>query len=218
MTTDDPGDEGGGTATRLTRTLSGGRTARSEDRRAEIVQAALEVIAERGYRGASMAAVAERVGLTQQGLLHHFPSKDALLTAVLEARDQWDMASAALLSTTAWPLEMLASLVEYNATRPGIVQVFTVLAGDSVTEDHPARPFFRDRYGTVRARAAMSLRAEYGDELPSGLTPEQAAPLLIAVMDGLQVQWLHDPESVDMAAAFRAFVGLLEGRPRPDDA
>jgi AcrR family transcriptional regulator len=63
---------------------------RSEERRAEIVRAALEVIAERGYRGASLAAVAERVGLTQQGLLHHFPTKDALLVAVLEERDKWD--------------------------------------------------------------------------------------------------------------------------------
>jgi AcrR family transcriptional regulator len=187
----------------------GGRATRSEDRRAEIIQAALETIAERGYRGTSLAAVAERVGLTQQGLFHYFPTKEALLIAVLEVRDQWDMASAALHGT-AWPLEMLADLVEYNATRPGVVQVFTVLADDSVTEDHPAREFFKDRYRMVREQAVESLRGEYGDELPGGLTPEQAAPLLIAVMDGLQVQWLHDPEAVDMAEAFRAFVGLLE--------
>ena len=63
---------------------------RSEERRAEIVRAALEVIAERGYRGASLAAVAERVGLTQQGLLHHFPTKEALLVAVMDGLQyQW---------------------------------------------------------------------------------------------------------------------------------
>lgn len=185
-----------------------GRTTRNEDRRAEIIQAALEVIAERGYRGASLAAVAERVGLTQQGLLHYFPTKEALLIAVLEVRDQWDMASAALAGS-AWPMEMMASLVEYNATRPGIVQVFTVLAGDSVTEDHPARAYFKDRYHRVRQHAVESLRSEYGDELRGGLTPEQAAPLLIAIMDGLQVQWLHDPEAVDIPTAFRDFVRLL---------
>jgi AcrR family transcriptional regulator len=189
-----------------------GRATRNEDRKAEIIQAALEVIAERGYRGASLAAVAERVGLTQQGLLHYFPTKEALLIAVLEIRDQWDMASAALAGS-AWPMEMMASLVEYNATRPGIVQVFTVLAGDSVTEDHPAREYFKDRYRWVRHNAVESLRNEYGDELPGGLTPEQAAPLLIAIMDGLQVQWLHDPEAVDMPASFRDFVKLLT----PDD-
>ncbi|MEU1623717.1 TetR/AcrR family transcriptional regulator [Streptomyces sp. NPDC005722] len=186
-----------------------GRAVRNEDRRAEIVRAALEVIAERGYRGATLAAVAERAGLTQQGLLHHFPGKEALLVAVLEVRDRWDMASAALHGT-AWPMEMVAGLVEYNATRPGVVQVFTVLAGDSVTEGHPARGYFRDRYARVRGWAADSLRAEYGDTLPGGLTPEQAAPLLVAVMDGLQLQWLHDPGAVDMAAVFRHFVALLD--------
>ncbi|MEU4094163.1 TetR/AcrR family transcriptional regulator [Streptomyces sp. NPDC026673] len=185
-----------------------GRAVRNEDRKAEIIQAALEVIAERGYRGASLAAVAERVGLTQQGLLHYFPTKEALLIAVLEVRDRWDMASAALHGT-AWPMEMVANLVEYNATRPGVVQVFTVLAGDSVTEDHPAREYFKDRYTRVRRWAADSLRSEYGETLPGGLTPEQAAPLLVAVMDGLQLQWLHDPESVDMPAVFRHFVTLL---------
>lgn len=185
------------------------RAARSEDRRAEIIRAALEVIAERGYRGTSMAAVAERVGLTQQGLLHYFPAKEALLIAALQLRDQWDTASAARHGT-AWPMETLADLVEYNTTRPGVVQVFAVLAGDSVTEDHPARAFFKDRYRTTRQWIADSLRAEYGDELACGLTPAQAAPLLIAVMDGLQMQWLHEPEAVDMAEAFRAFVALLE--------
>lgn len=186
-----------------------GRATRNEDRKAEIIQAALEVISERGYRGASLAAVAERVGLTQQGLLHYFPTKEALLIAVLEIRDQWDMASAALTGSTVWPMEMLINLVEYNSTRPGIVQVFTVLAGDSVTEDHPAQEYFKDRYRWVRENAVESLRAEYGDVLPGGLTPEQAAPLLVAVMDGLQVQWLHDPESVDMTRSMRDFARLL---------
>src|SRR3954452_23736417 len=100
---------------------------RSEERRAEIVRAALEVIAERGYRGATLGAVAERVGLTQQGLLHYFPTKEALLIAVLAERDQWDTGSARRAESAAWSLDLLASLVEYNAMRPGIVQTFSAL-------------------------------------------------------------------------------------------
>jgi hypothetical protein len=104
---------------------------------------------------------------------------------------------------------VVANLVEYNATRPGIVQAFTVLVGDSVTEDHPAREYFRERYEQVREGGAEALRAEYGDRLPGGLTPERAATLLAAVVDGLQVQWLLDPTRVDMVAAFRDFLALL---------
>ncbi|KPI14148.1 transcriptional regulator, TetR family [Actinobacteria bacterium OK006] len=181
-----------------------GTRARSEERRAEIVRAALEVIAERGYRGASMASVAERVGLTQQGLLHYFPTKEALLVAVLKERDQWDA-----VPDTQWRVDLLASLVEYNAMRPGIIQTFSALLGESVTEGHPAREYFTERYARVRASMAAVLRAEYGERLPNGLTPERTAPLLVAVMDGLQFQWLLDPESVDMPGAFRDFLALL---------
>lgn len=182
--------------------------ARSAERRAEIVLAALEVIAERGYRGASLAAVAERVGLTQQGLLHHFPTKEALLVAVLKERDRWDA-----IPDTRWRVDLLTALVEYNAMRPGVIQTFSALLGESVTEGHPARGYFGERYARVRAGMARALRAEYGDRLPNGLTPERTAPLLVAVMDGLQYQWLLDPESVDMPGAFRDFLTLLGERP-----
>ncbi|MCT9083242.1 TetR/AcrR family transcriptional regulator [Streptomyces fulvoviolaceus] len=181
---------------------------RSEERRAAIVTAALEVIAERGYRGASLAAVAERVGLTQQGLLHYFPTKDALLVAVLEERDRWDA-----VPTRPLRLDLLASLVEYNAMRPGIIQTFSALLGESVTEEHPTRGYFTERYAQVRAGMAEVLRAEYGDRLPNGLTPEHTAPLLVAVMDGLQYQWLLDPDAVDMPGAFRDFLTLLGENP-----
>ncbi|MFH8606134.1 TetR/AcrR family transcriptional regulator [Streptomyces sp. NPDC018029] len=180
--------------------------ARGEERRAEILRAAFEVIAERGYRGATLGAVAERVGLTQQGLLHHFPTKEALLVAVLEARDQWDAVPRA-----EWRLDLLGSLVEYNAMRPGIVQTFSALLGESVTDGHPARAFFAGRYEAVRESFAAVLRAEYGDRLPGGLTPEAAAPLMVAVMDGLQYQWLLAPDTVDMPGAFRDFLRLLGG-------
>ncbi|WP_044473486.1 helix-turn-helix domain-containing protein, partial [Streptomyces turgidiscabies] len=56
-------------------------------RREEILAAALEVFAERGYRRASIDAVAERAGLTRQGVLHYFPSKKRLLHALLQRRE-----------------------------------------------------------------------------------------------------------------------------------
>ncbi|MFE1547431.1 TetR/AcrR family transcriptional regulator [Streptomyces sp. NPDC058718] len=183
--------------------------ARSEERRAEILRAALEVIAERGYRGATLGSVAERVGLTQQGLLHYFPTKETLLIAVLEERDRWDTSGGR--DRENWRLDLLESLVEYNAMRPGIVQTFSALLGESVTDEHPAREFFTERYGQVRSSMADVLRLEFGERLPSGLTPERAAPLLTAVLDGLQYQWLLDPSAVDMPDAFRDFLRLLRG-------
>jgi len=187
------------------------RRARPEERRAEILTAARDVFAERGYRGASLAAVADRVGLTQQGVLHYFPSKDALLIEVLRRRDAMDKATDANEPTGLHDVERL---VAFNATQPGIVQSFTVLSAESVTENHPAKPFFVDRYRDVRARIGEAIRAEVGDDLPAGLDAEGAASLLIAVMDGLQVQWLLSPDEVDMAPLAGKFVALLRGQPR----
>src|SRR5215467_907739 len=53
-------------------------------RRDEILDEATRLFAERGYEGASMADLAERVGLRKASLFHHFPSKDVLYAAVLE--------------------------------------------------------------------------------------------------------------------------------------
>ena len=184
-------------------------SARGQVRRDEIVRAAVEVIAERGYRGASLAAVAEKVGLSQQGLLHYFPSKEDLLIGVLQFREQTDTGGR---DTIAEPMSMAATMgvVDANAHREAIVRTFSALLGESVTGDHPAAEYFRLRYRRVREALTATLRQEWGDRLPSGLTPEEAAPLVIAIMDGLQFQWLHEPETFDMPAAFRAFVRLLD--------
>ncbi|WP_433215077.1 TetR/AcrR family transcriptional regulator [Microtetraspora malaysiensis] len=187
-----------------------------ENRREEILLAALDVFAERGYTGASIASIAERVGLSQQGVLHYFPSKDRLLAEVLRLRDERNLDVLVLPGEGgAITLETVAGLVEYNAQRRGIVQSFTVLSAESVIENHPARNFFKERYGTSRAWMAEVIRAELGDELPAGLSPEQAAPLMFAVMDGLQLQWLLAPDEIDMPGLFRAFLSLLKGAPRP---
>lgn len=131
------------------------------------------------------------------------------MVAVLQARDRWDTAAFLAGGSDSWRLSHLEQLVEYNATRPGVVQTFAALAGESVTGGHPAREYFIERNAQARAWLAEMLRAEFGDRLAGGRTPEQVAPLLIAVLDGLQTQWLLDPAAVDMAAAFRDFVALL---------
>jgi TetR/AcrR family transcriptional regulator len=52
--------------------------------RSRILDAALASIAQRGYEGTSLDALAASVGFTKQTLLHHFGSKDGLLRAVVE--------------------------------------------------------------------------------------------------------------------------------------
>lgn len=54
------------------------------DNAEQIRSAATQLFATLGYEGTSLQAIAERVGVTKQTLLYHYPSKDALRRAVLE--------------------------------------------------------------------------------------------------------------------------------------
>ena len=68
-------------------------------RKEEIVAEAMRLFAERGYEGASMGDLAERVGLRKASLFHHFPTKDALYGAVL-ARLVEDVERAIMIAST----------------------------------------------------------------------------------------------------------------------
>jgi AcrR family transcriptional regulator len=61
------------------------RVARRRDRKvADILTAAADVLAERGFHGMSLDEIADRLDLTKASLYHYFPSKEALVSACLE--------------------------------------------------------------------------------------------------------------------------------------
>src|SRR6187402_3052279 len=65
-----------------------GPYAKGKAKRAEILDVALEVIARDGYTSATVKHLADAVGLSQNGLLHYFGSKDALFLEILKHRDE----------------------------------------------------------------------------------------------------------------------------------
>ncbi len=173
--------------------------AKTTERREAVLQAALSVFGARGYNNGALAEVAEQAGMTHAGVLHHFGSKEGLLVAVLQYRDGEAVAGVAPRQQVEGPpfLAHLLDTVQENTTRPGVVQTYTVLAGESVTNGHPAQDYFRGRLANLRAKLVDVI-----DEVTGGTAdPNEvmdSANALIAVMDGLQVQWLLDPDAVDM--------------------
>jgi AcrR family transcriptional regulator len=199
------------------RTRRAGGYAVGRARRTRILHIAMEEFAENGYRGASLARIAERAELSQPGLLHHFHTKEDLLAATLDLRDEMDAArfhaeDGSLLAGAA-VLHALADLVDHNQRVPGLVQLFTVLSAESVTADHPAHTWARNRYRRIRAVLTDALRdgITRGEFRPD-TDAETISIELVALMDGLQQQWLVDPEAVDMAAVFRRHIEALSGR------
>jgi AcrR family transcriptional regulator len=187
-----------------------GPYAKSAERRQSILAAAHAVFAARGYRGGSLQDVADRAGMSQTSLLHYFPSKSELLLAVLHWRDSITGDGTAPPD----PEEPLADAVirqaRFNEDVPGVLELYTVLCAESVTEGHPGREFFARRFENLRrtyTRQLMQL-AEEG-RLRPGVEPEVAAASLIALWDGIQTQWLLEPGSVDMAKCLRAYLDLV---------
>ncbi|GMA29102.1 TetR/AcrR family transcriptional regulator [Arenivirga flava] len=186
-----------------------GSYAKSEETRQAILDAALEVFAESGYRGSALRTVADRVGMSEAGLLHHFRSKGKLLIAVLEHRDQHSYDYVPLDTMVgADSIRGLVALAAHNATQPGVVELFCTLSAEATSPDHPAHEYFRNRYEWTHRSISASFRkvADDGDLRP-GLTPESAARATVAMMDGLQVQWLLDRDALDMAEELRTFLG-----------
>src|SRR5690349_23420538 len=93
--------------------------AKGRAKRRDILDQAMALFGEVGYRGASLREIAARCGLSHPGLLYHFPTKEALLLAVLGHRDEVD--GARLPGTGGVDtLRRVLDLVAYNATRRGI--------------------------------------------------------------------------------------------------
>ncbi|MGW6279176.1 TetR/AcrR family transcriptional regulator [Kribbella sp. NPDC055071] len=183
---------------------------RSGRRRAEILEAAMAVFGERGYANGSLQDIADRVGMTHAGVLHHFGSKEQLLIALLEYRDDADVAELEghIAPRGAPLLEHLVETAETNSKRPGIVQAYTVLLGEAVTENHPGRKFFTERFAGLRDMVTSAVADATGRGM-GDLQTVAAASAIIATMDGLQTQWLLDREAVDMRKTVELIIRAL---------
>ena len=84
---------------------------RGIERRARILDAALELFAEQGFILTSLPMIAERVGITHAGILHHFGSKEGVLRALLERQGPAPHFGAWVLNESG--VEVIAKLPDY---------------------------------------------------------------------------------------------------------
>jgi AcrR family transcriptional regulator len=171
----------------------------------------LDSFTEHGYERASLRDIARRAGMTHAGLLHHFRDKDELLAAALTQRDVQDTERAMAAAAAGLPpAERLTEILEHNLRSPELVRTWAVLSAAASSPDHPAHGYFTERYEQVRTTAAAELSKLRDEREGAGLDPETEAMLILAVLDGLQVQWLLNPK-LDVVAVLRRFARLLAG-------
>jgi TetR/AcrR family transcriptional regulator, transcriptional repressor of aconitase len=176
-------------------------------RRQEILDHAIEVFAAKGAEGTSLRAIAEKIGVSHAALLHYFGSREELLVEVLregERRHSDPRDRDEVVGT-------MVRAAERNVTIPGFVSLYTsMLAGSLEADKKLSREHFATRFSDIRARLAELIRIGQEDgRFRRGVDPEAMAALVIAASDGLQIQWLLEPD-VDIAKSLTLLNRILE--------
>ena len=194
-------DTNGATAPLVRR---GGR----RSQRAEILDAAVDLFAKGGSRGTSLAAIAQKIGVTVPAITHHFGTKHNLFVEVVGITDQID-------ETRLTPSEARNGLEQLSGMRawaglltsdPGLAnltRLSLVMRTEAMDVDYPAHDHFveRDRY--LRGRTIQVIEAGQRDgSIRPDVDPFTSTVEILAFVQGAVRQWLLDPESIDLVGVF----------------
>ena len=193
-----------------------------EQRRAEtrrrLLDAAREVVADRGVAGASIDAVAGAAERTSGALYDHFGGKNGLIFALL---DEWKEATARAilsdLSATDDPERRLEAMWTNFASPPRPPGgEWTLLEHElwlQACRQADVRPHVAERYEGIRRKLASAIETGVLGG-PGGRSPEEAATLatlMIGLMVGLEMQRRLDPGAVTDATAVAGLRALSAG-------
>ena len=129
-----------------------------EERRAEVLQAALEVFAGMGFERATLQDVADRAGVTKGALYHYFDSKDELFLELMRERVAAHVEAARALVAAAEPTKprevLLRELLEAmwtNMQKPGMPELMKLMMTELPKFPECGRSFFDEIVAPARA-------------------------------------------------------------------
>src|SRR5262249_12223103 len=177
-----------------------------------ILQAAMRLLATRGIHGTSLDLLAEEVGVAKSSILWHFGSKEELLLRVAE-RVYDEVARGPvqkILALTSFEERAEASWRFFSETlrqNPELRRVMLYL----IFESGEGRPELRARlqqlYRGIREMYETGLRGV----VPHAAQRRRPAGLSVAALGGIFLQWLPDPEAVDLEALHGELRALRAG-------
>lgn len=168
------------------------------DRRAAILESALEVFSERGFSEASLDDVATRGGISKALIYEHFDSKRDLQIALLDTY-MHDMIEAVVSAVAAADTDEarlragLESFLVFASERPAVLRLLTRNVSDPVAGEAI------DRLREEAASAIASIMAQNPPELaPGDLDIETTVAIVAHLMAGgiqfLAGWWIDHPE------------------------
>ncbi|HKS45466.1 MAG TPA: TetR/AcrR family transcriptional regulator [Amycolatopsis sp.] len=177
--------------------------ARLDAQRAKILDAAAELLAERGYAGCSVAAVAEQAGVATGSVYRHFPGKAELVVELFRGLVSREVAAVREAARRPGkPAERVATIFETFAKRAlkAPRRAYALLAEPVDAEVEAERIVFRRVFRDVAAE-------HIAEGVRSGQLPTQDAEFTAAAMVGAVSEMLVGPlTSNDTAAELRPFI------------
>jgi AcrR family transcriptional regulator len=167
-----------------------------EARRKDVSEAVWRVLADKGFGGLTLRAVAAAMGVSTGMLMHYFPTKRALITHALDLLEKRTAARPRRARPAAGLATVRAMLMDILPLTPGDTARNRIwvsswdlsLADDGLTKEQA------DRYTRLRSTIRPHLEAARDlGELPAAADPEQLAATAVAFTHGLVVQALFDP-------------------------
>jgi AcrR family transcriptional regulator len=186
-----------------------GPYAKGISRRQEILDAALDLFAEKGLDGISLTAIGEAVGVTREGMRHYFRSREELLLAVMAAADE-RIREFPVSPDSDTLLSRIIATIDGKASVPGLIALHATLVASSVASGNAStRAVFTERFENLRAELTRAVEREQArGEIRQDLPPRAVASLLIAASDGLSQQWMLDSR-IDVAEGMQLLAKVL---------
>ncbi|RJQ82816.1 TetR family transcriptional regulator [Pseudonocardiaceae bacterium YIM PH 21723] len=187
-----------------------------EDRRRELLEAVFRITAERGLDEVSIRTVAAEAGVSVAKVQYYFRTKDELLLAgfehvmqLLETRQQRLDYSGPMRQVLR---DCLLVWLPIDAERIASTRVFLAFAVRALHSPQLAEIEVKLEEEVVSSLAALIARGQELGQIRAGVDPEQQAQLLLAVLDGLTLQMLLNPEVMTVrrgTAAVDAYLDAL---------
>jgi hypothetical protein len=104
----------------------------------------------------------------------------------------------------------LRDLGSNNVVNGLLTRLYVVLGAENLDPGDPLHDFFVDRYANGRRLVADILAAEIDrGTIASDVDIDQIAREVLAVLMGLEIQWLMDPDHVDLATSVQRYIDRL---------
>lgn len=181
----------------------------------EIVSAATRLFGQRGVKGTSIAAIAEEVGLSDAGVLHHFPSKSALLDAVLERELDVQAARAREFAEPGGleAIRRFAAWGRVNQETPELVALQIAISAEGAQDSSELRDYVLRRYAGVQQLVVDLIRQGIDrGEIRADADAEWEASALVAFLDGIRLQWRYSDGTMSLDHSVRRYFDLLVTR------